>query len=357
MKLLIIAPYEFNTSPPQRFRIEQWMPYLEKLGVKCTFSPFMTPALRKVLYSRGHILTKSWEMAEAFVKRIMTVRHMESYDVVYLCREASLIGPAIAERLIGWTGVPIVYDFDDAIFHRYVSPFNSYLTFLKFPGKTATLCRMASHITVGNEYLYNYAIRYNKNVTIVPTTIDTAKYRPVEKNNTQGPVVVGWTGSQSSTQYLPMLFPALKALSQRYRMKFLAIGAQKTAIPGVETEYRAWSPETEVKDISDIDIGLMPLPDKKWARGKCGLKILQYMGLGIPPVASPVGVNSEIIRDGVNGCLASTENEWVEKISRLIEDEELRKRIGMAGRRTVEEKFSASLWAGKVYEILTSVKL
>jgi len=341
MNILIVTPYEYNTSPPQRFRIEQWMPYLESQGVKCTFSPFMTPSLRKVLYSRGHFLVKSWQMITAFMKRLMTAHQGKSYDIIYLCREACLAGPAVAERIMAWTGVPIVYDFDDALFHRYISPFNSFFSLLKFSGKTATLCRIASHVIVGNRYLYEYATRHNKCVTIVPTTIDTVKYKLVEKIRSESPLVVGWTGSQSSTRYLPLLYPILQALSRRYPLMFLAVGARQFTIPGVKIEVKDWNPETEVEDLTRMDIGVMPLPDEGWAKGKCGLKLLQYMALGIPPVASPVGINTEIIQDGVNGFLASTEEEWVRKLSRLFQDRDLRQRMGLESRKTVEERYSS----------------
>lgn len=356
MKILVVAPYEYNTSSPQRFRIEQWLPYLESRGITWALSPFMTPGLRKVLYSRGRILRKSWEMGAAIVRRIVAARSVGAWDLIYLVREASLGGPAIAERVMAREKIPILYDFDDAIFHRYVSPFNSYLSYLKFPGKTATLCSIASHVIVGNRHLYDYAVRYNRNVSIVPTTIDTTKYSPIEKTPRDGPVVIGWSGSESSTQYLPMLYPVLQALSRRYPVIFLAVGARQFTIPGVKTEIKDWNPETEIANLSRMDIGIMPLPDEKWARGKCGLKLLQYMALGITAVASPVGVNSEIIQNGVNGFLASDRIEWEETLSRLIEDRGLRRRIGMAGRRTVEEKYSASRWAGEVYNILNSVK-
>jgi len=250
--------------------------------------------------------------------------------------------------------VPFVFDFDDAVFIPYVSPSNGYLSYLKFPGKTRSICRMAAHVMAGNQYLADYAGKVNERVTIVPTTIDTEKYR-VEPRAENAVPVVGWSGSFSTAAHLATVKGALRKLAERERFRLRVIGAQDFKIEGVEVEAMPWRAATELEDLRPFDVGIMPLPDDQWSRGKCGLKALQYMALGVPTVCSPVGVNSEIIHDGENGLLASTDEEWVEKLSRLLRSKEERARLGRAGRETVEARYSAAVQAPRVYDIFASV--
>lgn len=351
MKVLAIVPSIYDTSPGQRFRIEQWEPLLNEGGVEITYEPFETPALRKVLYSSGNALTKVKEVAKSYRRRGEAVSAAGTFDLVYLFREAALLGPAWYERRFGRTGVPVVFDFDDAVFVAYRSPSNGYLSYLKFPGKTATICRIATHIMAGNPYLADYAREHNPNVTIVPTTIDTDKYVLQEKPDATGPVTIGWSGSFSTVQHLDTIRDALQELSRTEEFRLRVIGTPDYSLPGVETEAMPWRSESEIEDLSAIDIGLMPLPDESWTRGKCALKALQYMALGIPTVCSPVGVNTAIIDDGVNGFIADRKEEWVAKLRTLIHSPELRREVGLAGRRTVEEGYSAWSQAPRVLEI------
>jgi glycosyltransferase involved in cell wall biosynthesis len=250
----------------------------------------------------------------------------------------------------------MIFDFDDAVFVSYKSPSNGYLSYLKFPGKTATICRLSAHIMAGNPYLAEYARQYNpQNVTVIPTTIDTDKYHYLENKPTNDIPVIGWSGSHSTVQHLDTLRETLQDLAKQARFRLRVIGTPNYKIEGVDVEAMPWRSETETKDLEPIDIGVMPLPDDQWSKGKCGLKALQYMALGVPTMCSPVGVNSDIIQDGANGFLASTKEEWVEKLKRLIDSAELRRALGSAGRRTVEEKYSARVQAPRVFEILTSV--
>jgi glycosyltransferase involved in cell wall biosynthesis len=282
------------------------------------------------------------------------VRDLRRYDAVYVLREMALLGPPLFERALARSGVPFIFDFDDAVFVPYVSPANGYLSYLKFPGKTRTICRLAAHVMAGNAYLADYARQVNDRVTVVPTTIDTEKYA-VEEREANDPPVVGWSGSYSTAQHLDTLRGALRRLARTERFRLRVIGAPGYSLDGVDVEAMPWRPETEVADLRRIDVGMMPLPNEPWSRGKCGLKALQYMALGIPTVCSPVGVNSEIITDGVNGHLAATEDEWVEKLSRLLRSAELRRRLGRAGRATVEERYSAEGQAPRVFQIIESV--
>jgi glycosyltransferase involved in cell wall biosynthesis len=355
MRVLALMPALYDTSPGQRYRLEQWEPLLRERGVDITFASFEDEDLHALLYKRGMMGKKLQLVTRALGRRLSLVRNLKEYDLVYLLREAALLGPPVFERLIAQSGVPMIFDFDDAIFVSYRSPSNGYLSYLKFASKTKTICRIASHVMVGNPYLADYARQVNERVTVIPTTIDTEKYRVPERKKKDGPVVIGWTGSYSTVQHLDTMRGALQKLAEKETFRLRVIGTPAYECPPVEVEAMKWRAETELEDLSEIDIGMMPLPDDRWSKGKCGLKALQFMALGIPTICSPVGVNTDIIQDDQNGFIAATEDEWVEKLTRLLRSAELRQRLGHAGRVTVEEKYSAITQTPRVYEIFKSV--
>jgi len=325
------------------------------MGVEVTFRSFEDESLHAVLYRQGQTADKVKLILRALARRAGEVKRAREFDAVYILREAALLGPPVFERLVARSGVPFIFDFDDAVFISYVSPANGYLSYLKFPGKTRAICRMAAHVMAGNDYLADYARAVNPRVTIVPTTIDTDKYTPDFSRAAADPPVIGWTGSFSTAQHLRTLSGALQRLAKDERFRLRVIGAPGFTLEGVDTEVLPWRSETEVEDLRQFDIGVMPLPDDKWSRGKCGLKALQCMALGVPTVCSPVGVNSVIIRDNENGMLAATEDEWVERLTRLLRSPELRERLGRAGRASVEAEYSAVAQAPRVFKIIESV--
>ena len=352
MKVLALVPHEYDTSPGQRYRIEQWEPYLRVRGVQITYSAYTTASLGRILYRAGSQVRKAAHIVSAYVRQSAQIVGARRFDLVYVFREAALIGPAFIESMIAWQGVLIVFDFDDAIFVPYKSPSNGYLSYLKCFSKTNRICSVATQIMAGNPYLRDYAQQFNSEVSVIPTTIETDHYRPELRNQQSDDVpVIGWTGSHSTLQHLQTAVPALSRLAKLQPFRLVVIGAEAPEIPEVPTEWRPWRAETEVQDLLDIDIGIMPLPDDLWSRGKCGCKALQYMALGIPPVVSPVGVNTDIVNDDVNGFVAATEDEWVEKLSRLMTDRQLRSRLGKAARKTVEERYSARIVAPRVFDI------
>jgi glycosyltransferase involved in cell wall biosynthesis len=253
--------------------------------------------------------------------------------------------------------VPLIFDFDDAIFHPSVSEANKHLSWLKFRTKTREICQIASHVTVGNSYLESYARQVNDNVSVIPSTIDTQHYVMGEPSSAEPPVI-GWTGSITTIPYLDIVKPALQRLAKQEEFVFRFIGPinYDYQIEGVQVESLPWKSITEVEDLKPLSIGLMPLPDNPWTRGKCSMKALQYMGLGIPVVCSPVGMNADLIQDGENGFLAGTDDEWVEKLARLLRHSELRERVGRTGRLSVEKEYSAAHQAQRLSEILKSIR-
>jgi len=357
MRVLALVPYPYDQAPGQRYRIEQWAPLLKELGVSVTFEPFRCKELHALLCKPSNSWRKAHLTSKAIIRRLKLLKNIGDFDLIYIYTEAALIGPALIEKLISWRGVPVVFDFDDAIFLRYtyISPVNGYLRLLKFPGKTGTICGLASHVIAGNAYLANYANRFNKNVTIVPSTVDINTYTVENSKSASEPPVIGWTGSYSTIQYLDNLRVPLQQLATRERFKLRVIGVPDYRIDGVEVEAMPWNSATEVADLRGIDIGIMPLKDDEWTRGKCGMKALQYMALGIPTVCSPVGVNPRIIRDHENGLLADTDEQWKERLMELFHSPELRRLLGKAGRATIESGYSISIHAPTIYEIFKSV--
>ncbi len=356
MRILALVPSVYDTSPGQRFRIEQWDPMLAGYNIKVDHEAFESEELHEVLYKPRRYMEKVRLVGRSLARRRLVLKRVREYDVVYVFREAALLGPPIFESMIGKSGVPMVFDFDDSVFLSYLAGANRYFTYLKLaPSKTRTACRLASHVIAGNSYLAEYAERYNQRVTVIPTTIDTLKYKPAGFRGSSDTPVVGWSGSHSTVAHLNTIRDALSLLAQRERFRLQVIGTPNYEIPGVDVTSIAWRAESEVEELRKMDIGIMPLPDDPWCRGKCGLKALQYMALGIPTIVSPVGVNVEIIRDGENGFLASTDDEWVRKLSLLVNSPELRKRIGEAGRKTVEVRYSAEAQVPRFVEVLRSV--
>ena len=249
--------------------------------------------------------------------------------------------------------LPFVLDFDDSIYLPPANTVNPGAGWLRHHGKTGVLCGLARHVTVGNEILAAYARPRARAVTVLPTTIDTDAYVPGERRKPGRPVL-GWSGSVTTLPYLSGIRDTLVRLRQRLDFELRVIGGE-LSIPGIDVSCRPWRAETEVLDLRELDVGIMPLPDDPWTRGKCGLKALQYMALGIPAVVSPVGVNSEIVDHGRNGFVAATPEEWIESMAVLLRDADLRARLGTRARQTVEERYSARVHAPRLVEVLRRV--
>jgi glycosyltransferase involved in cell wall biosynthesis len=352
VRVLVLLPYPTNRVPGQRFRIEQWAAHLEREGLSLTFSSFLSAADMAVLYSRGRNLAKATATMRAYLGRIRVFRHLTSYDVAFVHREAAMLGSALLERFLSHR-LPFVLDFDDSIYLPSANTVNPWTAWLRHSGKTEALCRLARHVTVGNETLATFARSHSQAVTVVPTTIDTDAYAVRARPDNPRPVL-GWSGSLTTLPYLSAMRETLLRLRERIDFVLRVMGGE-LSIPGLDVRSRPWRAETEVEDLRELDVGIMPLPDDPWTRGKCGLKALQYMALGIPAVVSPVGVNTDIVRHGVNGYHATSPEEWIEGMGRLLADGALRARLGREARRTVEERYSARGHAPTLARILHEV--
>jgi len=360
-RVLYIAMHRRDRSPSQRFRFEQYLDFLKLNGYEYDFSFLISSEDDKIFYSSGNTFQKGIIFLKCFFKRLKDVLNANNYDIIFIQREAFMTGTVFFEKQFARSKAKVIFDFDDSIWMQNVSEANKRFSFLKDASKTSKIIALSDMIFAGNQYLADYAKPFNSNIRIVPTTIDTEEYQrmvlPKEEK-----VCIGWSGSITTIQHFKFAVPALLKIKRKYgdRMKIKVIGDANYKNDELDVISMNWNKQDELKELSSFDIGIMPLPDDEWAKGKCGLKGLQYMALEIPTIMSPVGVNSEIIQSGVNGFLATTDDDYVNAISVLIEDGILRKKIGAEGRRTVVEKFSVKALQKKYleyYNELTSTKL
>lgn len=336
-------------SPGERYRILQYLPRLEDLGIEPRVNTLLTDDVyRRLQAPRGRAVAAA-KIATAAVARLTKLLQTDPVDLVVMYRQPVDPPPHLLERMLRRKRLPFLFDFDDAIFLPPPSPVSRVSGFLRSPARVPELIRGAKLTTVGNDYLASFARRHSDGVHIVPTCVDAERYEP-RQHRDGSRTVLGWVGSRSTAAYLHELDDVWKLISREGYVLRVVGGSYDTA--NIQIEERPWALETELTDLAEFDIGLMPLPDDPWTRGKCGLKILQYMAAGIPTVASPVGVNVEIIEHGVNGFLASTPQEWVDAIAALAADASLRTRIGAAGRATVEERYSLKSWAPRFAEMM-----
>jgi glycosyltransferase involved in cell wall biosynthesis len=343
-KVLILCLHRPGRSPSQRFRFEQYLSYLEEHGYYFDFSYLLNEQADKAFYQPGHYLTKAAIILSATWRRLLETIRVNKYDLLFVQREAYMLGTAFFEKAMA-RNVPMIFDFDDSIWLQNVSEANKNLAFLKDAAKTGKIIQSAKLVFAGNEYLAQYAKQFNRATVVVPTTIDMNVYKAGEKKS-GGPVCIGWSGSFSTIQFFAYAIPALKRIKDKYGagVTFRIIGDGNYYCKELETQALPWRGATEIEDLSAMDIGIMPLPADEWTKGKCGLKGLQYMALGIPSLMSPVGVNTDIIQPGINGFLPATEDDWVADLSALIENRELRRKTGEAGKQTVMEKYSVDAW-------------
>jgi len=339
-----------------RFRIAQYIPSLREAGFDVTISPFYSPEFFKLVYQNGRYLRKAALFVGLALRRLGEALTLGQYDLVLLYREAIPIGPPIVEGLVAMRGIPIVYDFDDAIFLPNVSEANKAIAFLKNPGRVAQLLRRSTRVVAGNDYLAAFARAHNPAVTVIPTAVDTNRFVPrAAPPPPDRQPVVGWIGSQTTLPYLETIADVLAEVARQHAFVLRVSGAGRPVhFPGVVVEAAPWSMANEVTLFNTCDIGVYPLTDDEWARGKCGFKAIQCMACGVPVVAAAVGVNREIIVDGVNGFLASTPREWVDKLGRLLTDPALRVRMALAGRQTIEERYSLRVTAPRLAAVLAS---
>lgn len=344
MKILFLIPYPLKEAPSQRFRFEQYFDLLEAKNYSVTVQPFLNSHNGEIFFKSGRVLSKFIALLKGFLKRLFILFTVGQYDFVFIHREAAPVGPPVIEWLLAKVlRKKIIYDFDDSIWLTDKVNENRMEKAIRSRGKVKHICRWSYKVSCGNDYLCDYARKYNQRVVLNPTTIDTEHlHNPAlysQKNDHS--IIIGWTGSHSTLKYLHPIVPIIQYLEQKYsQVKFLVIANKKPELNVKSLIFIPWSLQSEIEDLNKIDIGIMPLPDDLWANGKCGFKLLQYMALAKPALASPVGVNTQIIDEGINGFLCASDKEWIENIEKLIMDSQLRYRLGQEGRMAVEKRYS-----------------
>ncbi|MHA1729907.1 MAG: glycosyltransferase family 4 protein [Promethearchaeota archaeon] len=360
-------------SPSSRYRVMHIIPYLEEKGVRCRIIQGV-PGKYFFFNSSNNYLNL---IVNAFLLIIKTfticlqIPLILWADIIVIQRELVVYNLIYPEKIIQLVKKKIVFDFDDAIYLRAENPEDlvnksKFLeTLVQKSLRIKETIKNSNQVIVGNTYIAQYAKQFNKNVSIIPSVIDTREYFPPKAqsfnySNNKNKIIIGWMGTYSNLKFLSELSSVLKQVHKQHPYTQLLISTDQflykelleKAIP---TKYIRWTSDNELKTLQSFDIGIMPLKDDEWTRGKCGFKLIQYMATGVPAIASAVGVNNEIIKNGINGFLVNNKLEWKTKLSRLINDKKLRNKFGQEGRKTVEQKYSIHCILPKLINIYKSV--
>lgn len=342
-RILFLVPYPLGEAPSQRFRFEQYFDALRQQGVAFEVQSFLDEATWKILYQPGNTLRKAMGILSGFLRRLRILFRLSNVDLVFIHREAAPLGPPFIEWLIAHVcRKPYIFDFDDAIWLPNTSANNALAAGLKWHHKTAAICRWAFKCSCGNDFLADYARNYCNNVVVNPTTIDTTHHHNKAKQPSQQPLAIGWTGTHTTMKYLDVLVPVLAELQQTIDFTFIVISNQAPAFQLKSMQFIPWKKETEVDDLLRFHIGIMPLTDDDWSRGKCGFKALQYMSLGIPAIVSPVGVNTKIVDHNLNGFICNTPQEWKTALHQLLTNPQLRQSFSEQARSKIQSHYSVA---------------
>jgi glycosyltransferase involved in cell wall biosynthesis len=341
-KVFFLVPYPVGTAPSQRFRVELFLPELVRHNISYHVSPFMDLKTAMVLYKNGYSFLKMWGLCKGFLARWWNLFfRIPFYDYIFIHREAAPIGPPVFEWVIAkFFKKRIVYDFDDAIWIPNTSSVNHFINRLRASWKVKYICKWAWKVTVGNDYLLNYARKFNQNVIKIPTCVNLENGFHNIKHHHDKKLSVGWTGSHSTLKYLNELVPVINELQKDFDFTFLVIADKNPMLPIKNFQFIRWNACTEQEDILKLDIGVMPLVEDAWSEGKCGFKLIQYYASGIPAVASPVGINKTIIQDGINGFLCISKENWQVSLRKLLTDKSLREKMGLAGWERINKDYS-----------------
>ena len=351
MRLSVLSRYG-RMGASSRLRMLQFVPALEAAGIVPALRPLFDDRYLEGLYGGGG---RFKPVIGAYIRRFNQLRQTRGADAIWLEKEALPWMPAVLESTLLPQGVPIVSDYDDAVFHRYDTHGSAFVRRL-LGRKIDRIMAASSLVMAGNGYLADRARAAGaRRVEIVPTVVDVDRYCVRSTSTHDAAPVIGWIGSPSTWRdYLEPILPMLLDVASRTGARIKIIGAGVSADIHPLVDVLPWSEESEVEQIQSMDIGIMPLDDSPWARGKCGYKLIQYMACGLPVVASPVGVNTEIVEHGVNGFHAVSHREWRDALMWLVSDPGLRHQMGSEGRKKIEAGFSLQVWGPRVAQLLFS---
>jgi len=351
-RLLVLSRYS-RMGASSRLRTMQYEPWLEEAGFEVEYSALFDDKYLKCLYSgQGSKI----DFFKYYFKRIVQLRRSAQFKLIWIEYEALPWLPWFVERALLPSAVSIVSDYDDAIFHRYDQHRSQFVK--KFLGqKINNIMRYSKLVTVGNGYLANHARNAcSESVMLIPTVVNLSQYSQNLEFCKKPAVKIGWIGTPNTwLTFGKEKYNLLQETLISNNAIFAAVGAQLHAERFGILEMIPWSEGTEVNDILSMDIGIMPLDNSAWSKGKCGYKLIQYMACGLPVVASPIGVNKAIVEHGVSGFLAENDEEWLHYINILLSDKDLRHRMGSAGRKKVEKEYSLQVWGPKVASMLRQI--
>lgn len=358
MKVLGVCTYPIEAAAT-RYRLYQFVEPLEQKGIELNVQPFLDSETFKRIYKGGSQTAKVQGLISSVSRRFFQIFEARKYDIVLVQREAMIFGPAIFENLfkkIG--GCPLVLDLDDATYIKYISPtFGKIGSLLKFQGKTDNLIKEAETVICGNRFIAQYVAEKGTEAVVVPTVVDTEKFRPVEKKNAIP--IIGWIGTHSTFPFLEAIFPVLEKLAQKHKfiLKIVGAGRSEINIKDVTVENIEWELSREIEDFQSFDIGLYPITtsssaNEEWLMGKSGFKAIQYLAVGVPFVVTPFGVTSEIGKCGETHFEAVTPEDWYNHLDVLISDAALRTETGKKGRDFSLRNFTLDRQSQKIAKIL-----
>ena len=352
---VLFIPFGTMRIAASRYRVYQYIGYLVEQNIKCkVFSIISDFTTRQMINSARFTSTKKTlyylqVVMEKLLRFLPILILARKYNVIFLQRTTLPFG---LEKVLRMVNKNIVFDLDDAIFlpDRKERGLLAKLKEYSKDCEVSAILKVARIAVVENEYIESYVSKFCQNIYFIPGPIDTVKNFLAHKLESER-IIIGWIGSPSTREYLDMLRSVFRELSKSHRFIVKLVGAGDYFLDGVEIINVEWTFDSEVSQLQSFDIGVMPMPDNEWTNGKLGCKMLQYMAVGIPAVVSYTPTNAEVICEGENGMMADSEKEWFEKLSLLINDGQLRKKIGLNGRRTAEEKFSLKVNAPRLVKL------
>jgi L-malate glycosyltransferase len=357
-RMLVLCPYPIGVAAGQRLKFEQYYDDWRAAGWQITVSPYMDMALWSVAFQRGRWAAKLIGGARGYWRRIRDLFRIGDFDLVYCFMYATPLGPAFMERMVRLFAKKLVFDIEDNVLigqplARKDNP-NWLISLLRGRAKSQVLIRTADHVVTSSPSLNERCLEINRRraCTYISSSLDSDRFIPAAMREKRGSVTIGWTGTFSSRPYLDLLRPVFQKLARKRRFRLRVIGNFDYELPGVDLEVIRWTAEREVADLQSIDIGVYPLPVDEWISGKSGLKAIQYMMMGLPCVATDVGTTPLIISDGENGLLVRTDEQWLEALERLIDEPELRRRLGEQARRDAVSKYSTAVIAERYRRVL-----
>ncbi len=341
-RILVLCPWPAGTAASQRFRFEQYLSELRSQGFEVEQQSFWDEATWKVLYKPGHYPQKIRGLLQGFLRRLEMAAKSWRYDYVFIHLEAAPIGPPIIEALLVLLRRRLVYDIDDAIFIAKTSSVNSIASKLRWRSKIAWTTKHSYKVSAVNGFIQDWAKQYNQEVQVVPTTIDPRYHSPTGKKTPNPVPIIGWTGTHSTAPFLDLVRPVLRELQKEHEFALRVICNEDPGFDDIE-DYRfiKWSEDTEIEDLETFDIGLMPVPEETWSKGKVGFKAIQYSALEIPPIASDVGSGKDVVIDGETGFLVPNDPEaWKSALSTMLTDATLREAMGKRAREFILKRYS-----------------